>query len=498
MSQRFKGFIGQSYTLRNQRYDCQRTVNLFPEVDETGVGKNAEIAQLARTPGLTRVVDTSTSLPAIAGLSLYKASNGIVYLVKANGLYTVDYDSNTSTWSTTKLASFTPVDWAQMTDNTQQLFIVSNGKGWAWDFTSHTLSVVSNGSSGTSLTSPASVTYYDGYVVFTEKDSNQFWWTDLYTATVPGLNFASAETNSDNVVGVFSNNEDLWVFGETTTELWYDAGQGNTVFARRPGILLEVGCAAFKSIAKLDNNRIAWLSKSNRGQVSVVMAEGYSYSRISTFPIDQTLSTVTEDQLAGATAYSYIQDGHTFYVLNVPGLSSTWVYDVTTSLQLQQHTWHERTFTNSLTGVESRHRVQNLVFTKNGFMGVDYENGSIYFLGFDSYTDFGNPIYRQRVFPHVSADGKRVFYQWLAFDFKTGVGLQGKTAPLVILQYSNDGGNTWSNQIERSAGAIGQYHSRVIFNQLGQSRDRVFKLILTDPVDWAVSGCAMEAEVGGH
>jgi hypothetical protein len=45
-----RGFVGPSYTLQSTDIECQRTLNLYPQVDESGVGKN--VAALLSTPGL--------------------------------------------------------------------------------------------------------------------------------------------------------------------------------------------------------------------------------------------------------------------------------------------------------------------------------------------------------------------------------------------------------------------------------------------------------------
>lgn len=66
--------------------------------------------------------------------------------------------------------------------------------------------------------------------------------------------------------------------------------------------------------------------------------------------------------------------------------------------------------------------------------------------------------------------------------------------PKVMLQWSDDGGHTWSNEYWKSAGRIGDYLARVIFNRLGMSRDRVFRITMTDPVKWVITGARMDAE----
>lgn len=498
MSSRLKGFVGPSYLLRNIRFDCQRCINMYPEVDESMMGKNAEVAQLTRTPGLTELLP---ALPAgffgvPTGLALYVTGSGAVFQVASDGIYLITgVDGSSTGWTRVKKASISPVGPVRITDNGISLFVTDDGHGWALNLTTFALTTIAN-------CNPTSCTFLDGYVLFSDKDSNRFYWTDLYSSIVQATNFASAEANPDEVRAIFNNNEDLWVFGRKTTELWYNsgptAGSTNTTFTRRPGILVETGLAAVDTVQKLAANRIAWLSIDDRGGPTVVMAEGYLPTRISTFAIEQQWSSLSQAQVRAATAYTYTQDGHLFYCLNIPGLTSTWCYDLTTSMQLQQPIWHERQYTSPFTGTMSRHRAEGHAVYLNKHIVSDYENGAIYFLDQDAFTDNSANIKRVRVAPHIANDGKRLFYNWLQLDIKTGMGTTTDYSanPTVLLEWSNDGGTTWSNAMERSAGRIGEYISRVIFNQLGQSRDRVFRVTMTDPIDWAISGAAIDITPG--
>jgi hypothetical protein len=62
-------------------------------------------------------------------------------------------------------------------------------------------------------------------------------------------------------------------------------------------------------------------------------------------------------------------------------------------------------------------------------------------------------------------------------------GIVGR-GPLMTLKWSNDGGHTWSDGIDRDCGQPGEYTKRVIWRRLGQARDRVYELSMTDPADW--------------
>ena len=52
----------------------------------------------------------------------------------------------------------------------------------------------------------------------------------------------------------------------------------------------------------------------------------------------------------------------------------------------------------------------------------------------------------------------------------------------VTLEYSDDGGHTWSNVRERSLGEQGEYRKRVRFNRLGAFRARIWRVRTSAPI----------------
>lgn len=64
-------------------------------------------------------------------------------------------------------------------------------------------------------------------------------------------------------------------------------------------------------------------------------------------------------------------------------------------------------------------------------------------------------------------------------------GIVGR-GPVMTLKWSNDGGHTWSDGIDRDCGQGGEYTKRVFWRRLGQARDRVYEISVTDPADWKI------------
>jgi hypothetical protein len=109
-----------------------------------------------------------------------------------------------------------------------------------------------------------------------------------------------------------------------------------------------------------------------------------------------------------------------------------------------------------------------------------------------------NPMRRLRRAPHVSNENVRIFYRKFELDLERGVGLatgQGSD-PEVMVRLSRDGGHTWGEPMRMSAGRMGEYTTRVIARRLGQARDTVFEVTVSDPVAWSLVQAWLDLEAG--
>ncbi len=473
---RLPGFIGPSYTLQTVNYDCQRCVNLYPEVNEVGFGKEREVASLVSTPGLALLATVGSG--PIRGL--HYSSDNVLYAVSGNSFYKI-----TSAYATTLLTTLTTNSgFISMADNGTTLCLVDGVKGYTHALGSGTASEIVD----PDFQAADQVTFQDGYFIFNWKGTGKFFISSLNGTAFDPLDFASAEGNPDNIIGLISDHRDLWMFGPQSTEVFFNSGNADFPFERIQGAFIEHGCAAAFSIAKM-NNSVFWLSSDDKGNGLVYMARGYQPQRISTHAVEAAIRGYTNIQ--NAKAYTYQANGHHFYAINFPDADTTWVYDTATGF------WHERTST--FEGVFGRNRADCHAFAYGKHIVGDYQNGKIYELSSDVFTDDGEEITRQRVAPHLTSGLKRVFYNSFQLDMEVGVGLDGGVHgedPQAVLQFSDDGGHSWSNEKWSSFGRIGKRTHRAIWRRLGFSRDRVFRLTITDPVKVAIIGAEVDAVPG--
>ncbi len=71
-------------------------------------------------------------------------------------------------------------------------------------------------------------------------------------------------------------------------------------------------------------------------------------------------------------------------------------------------------------------------------------------------------------------------------------------APEIELRWSNDGGHVWSNPYAVGVGKAGEYQARSIWRRLGQGRNRVFEISVSDPIPWRIVDCEIELESGSN
>jgi len=299
------------------------------------------------------------------------------------------------------------------------------------------------------------------------------------------LAFSSKDGAPDNLVSLIVDHREVYLLGEVSSEVWVNSGLFPFAFQRIPGTSTQHGIAAKYSIARVGNS-FAYVSRNIRGQAQIMMMNGYIPTRISTHAVEQTL---TDQYIADARAWTYQLEGHEVYVVSFPTLDLTWAYDITTNM------WHKWLWVDS-NNVFHRHRGNcHASFQGLNLVG-DWEDGNVYQLDALNYTDNGHEIRRIRRAPHLISDYQRQYFHELQIHFQPGVGLPDGTAPQAMLRWSDDGGSTWSNEHWSSIGVQGAYKNRAIWRRLGQSRDRIFEVVVTDPINAVITAANLKADAG--
>ncbi len=388
--------LGGTYVARSVNAADSRLVNLFPEVIPEG-GK--EPAFLQRAPGL-KLLRTVGKGP-IRGMWRIDQFG---YIVSGTEVFRLDKGNNVQF-----LGNVTGTGPVSMADNGFQLFIACNGPSFVYNLTNNSFTQI------TDPDFPGAVTvgYLDGYFVFNEPNSQRIWVTAVLDgSSIDPLDFASAEASPDNAVALLIDHKEVWIFGNNSIEVWYNSGAADYPLSPIQGAFNEVGCVAPYSVAKLDNG-IFWLGADARGRGMVYRATGYQAVRVSTHAVEWHIQRY--GNLSDALAYTYQQDGHSFYVLIFPQANTTWVFDVSTGL------WHERA--GWVNGAFTRHRSNCQMSFNNEIVVGDFQNGNFYALDLEVFKDHDQPqrwLRSWRALPTSANNLKRTAQHTLQLDMESG------------------------------------------------------------------------------
>jgi hypothetical protein len=174
-----------------------------------------------------------------------------------------------------------------------------------------------------------SVTYIDGYFVFTSDNiDGQFFTSLLLDPTAyNALDFAFADGVPNIIRRAITHRGEIWLLGDAAIEVWYDSGDADFPFRRRAGGVIQYGLTSPKT-AVIGDNSVFWVATD--GQVK--RSDGYQAIRISTHGIEEIIRAA--GTAATKWAIFYAQGGHGFYCLTMG--TRTLVYDTATRM------WHER------------------------------------------------------------------------------------------------------------------------------------------------------------
>jgi hypothetical protein len=461
--------------------DMQVSMNWYPEISRNPGSK--EPVALLGAPGLTLLVALPTG--PVRGLWVLPGGKTAI-AVGGNTAYFLTDDGVSVSYKTLGTLD-TSSGIVNIRDNATGgiAVIVDGSNGYVVNIAARSLAKIQD----EAWLGATKVLFIDGWFIFNRPDTQTFYTSPLYWNGVAPLDatyFALKDSSSDNIVTMIEDKREMWLIGERTTEVWYDAGNPTFPFGRVQGITMQHGCAAVNSIARVGSD-LFWLGKDEQGSAYLLQTQGYTEMPLINHGIDNVMASFSS--IEDAVAYGYQEDGHLFYVVTFPSADQTWVYDVTSNM------WHQRGSYDSILGVFHRHRSNCYAYYGERLVVGDYVNGNIYAMSRKVYADNGDPLVCWRRTSHIwdEENRERVFHSQLQIEFTPGVGLsygQG-TDPQAVLKWSDDGGQTWGNEHWTSIGRIGQTKNRAIWRRLGYARDRIYDVKLSDPVSRDVIGASL-------
>lgn len=334
------------------------------------------------------------------------------------------------------------------------------------------------------ITSPSffpanSVTYFDTYFIFNKAGTNQFFTSFPGDGTQYNSTFsAQAEADPDFLLGVVQLHEMLLLLGSKHIETWYDAGTLDFPFARFDGGTIQRGLAAPRAFC-VEDNTLFWLGE----DIVFYRLNAFTPMRVSNHAMEQAWQKY--GTVSDAFCMNLTWNGHKWIVVTFPSAGQTWVFDVASGL------WHQRVSWNALNQDVGGWRVNSVQQFGNHIAVGDGMSGLLGFLNEDTFTEWGNTLPAIVTSPQIHGARARLFWSVFEADIETGVGttVDPGADPMMVLDWSDDGGRTWSMvQPPRSMGKQGEYRRRLRWTRMGQARQRMLRLTVTAPVKRALIG----------
>jgi len=315
-----------------------------------------------------------------------------------------------------------------------------------------------------------SATFIAQRIVFLLSDA-RFFWSDVNNAdSVDALNFKTAEARPDGGVRNITVGGEMWVMGEETVEIYGLSTDASDPFPRLSGGFIPCGTRAKHSVCLVDNN-VNWVN--DKGLV----VRGQQAARISNYGVERDIQRMIDAQtVSQIEAFGYSEGGHEFY--QVSGTDWTWRHDFSNG------TWQKK---ESLGNTRSKIHHYCRAFDKH--LVGDMDAAALYQMKFGVYDESGDELTLGIKTPIMDEQGYYILWDSVIVDAELGVGSGTDTAapeynPRMMLTWSDDAGHTWSVERERPLGKQGNWKGRVMFNQLGQSKEqgRMFNIRISAPV----------------
>ena len=427
------------------------------------------------TPGKVLFANIG-ALPSRGIWSVDTLTTPLFFTVHGGTLYSVN---NAGTSAIIGTLNTTTGD-VSMADDGTRLVLVDGTDGWVYNMV--TPAGLNRITDGNFTTTPTTVTWQDTYFIVTSAAANkqfQLSATDDPT-TWPAVNINYAGSGSGRIQTGLAEHSVLEIFGDFYVEFWNNAGFADFPFVRIPGAAQKFGLAARWSLFEYDNS-IAGLFKNRMGEVNMSRMSGFGLDRLSNPELEFLINAYVDK--ADCRGFGYMLGGHPMAQFNFPTANKSWLYD-----GLMQE-WSE--LQDADEDRDWGHKYCNFI---NRRIVTDYRNGSIYRLDPATYDNNGAILPMEVTSKHLWNDDKSIGIHQLQVDLESGVGLatgQGSN-PQIMLYISKDGGHQFVPWGWASMGPIGEYTTRAIWRNLGEAKDWVLRLRITDPVKRAITGASAE------
>ena len=476
--------VGPSNPGRYKKLNAEATYNMImTDIDEG-------VRALVPYAGYQSVKTIQSSGPA---RGMYMSPNGdLIIAIYGNGVYSI---TASTTQSGENIIFYEQV--GSLNSYTGNMYIAENEKAeiamvdgifiYIYNYKNSTFQIVNPTSFEESPFSPVHIAYQDGYFIIADGNTNQFRLSSLENSSVyPPEYTGSIQTkNASYCVAVSAHGRQLFIFGKTVTEVYYDNPDQNTgvlismPYQRDNSINIDYGCLNASTV-KSGFGMIVWVGISELSNPVILVSMGGSPEVISTDGINFKMSTLTNPEDCYAMLYQ--QDGHIFYQLTFYSDNFTLLLDFKT-----------RKFYYATDEDLNMHIAKYIVYYHNTHYFLSNKNNILYEMSSSIYNYDGKIIPRLRLTKQV----RKKNYRLVRITEVGVIAESGYTTNdlFIYLSISKDGGYSFGNKVPRTLNPLGDTLKWVRWNsQFGLASDYTFQFQFQGDGYFAIVGGYMEVE----
>lgn len=310
----------------------------------------------------------------------------------------------------------------------------------------------------------------------------RFYWSAVNNGNSwDALDFATAERVPDDLLDVVALGDNIWLFGQTSLEVWQNTGNATLPFTRIEQVAFDKGIIATGAWAKADNSLFFIASDG-----VVYRAEAGSPVKVSEAWLNAKIRAASEWAM-----YAFERDGEEFVCVRLDGTTgTTWVLPVSTQkewceFQTNAGQWTPRCATMQGTAPYFGHQSSGAVMT------------------FSGWTDPGT-VAIDRVFSAATQLSEPLGIDNVRLWLNVGSAPTGVT-PTLSMRYSRDAGRTFGSYITTDIGNAAdggndEYRVRPEYRRLGMFDEpgALFEFKFSAASDFRVSAVKANEPGGGR
>ena len=306
------------------------------------------------------------------------------------------------------------------------------------------------------------------YLLALETGTERMWFSVVSDPTNWDSDWVSAEAKFDLLRAIGVSNDEIYLVGSETTEVWRD--DGSTPIVKELQGYVQAGIIAPNSFT-LCKGQWYWLDDERK--VVRLVERTPEVLSVTMNKYIQDFASVTD-----ATGDYISMQGRPFYVLSFPTEGKTLVYDIYNSI------WAEWGYWNSTTSEHDRFRGNCSTLAKgwNYQLVGDRLNGKVYKVVGTNYQDNAQTMRSMVRTPHINHGYQGILKQprSLTFHVKRFAKPEDYSDAVMLVKWRDNGNTSWKTEREITLGQSGETDFKYKLWVGGNYYSRQYEIAFTD------------------